>query len=156
MAICRAADQGTGGFTLFEMLVAMAVAALMVTLVSASFAGRINTVRLDRSATQLVEDLSRARLDARMSGETVRVEVTETGYRVLGPGLHQLDRVWPDGVESRWRQAVDRGYRPVWDVAFAPERLAGLDAVEIELERGSWERTIRVEALTQRVVNDRG
>ena len=82
MPISPSAERDARGFTLFETLVALAiassVAASAAAFVRLNTPGPAMTVMIDQTAA----DLARARLEARRTGRPVAVEITVTGYAI--------------------------------------------------------------------------
>lgn len=95
------------GFTLFETLVALAIAASVAAaaaaFVRASTPGPAMTALIDQTAA----DLARARLEARRTGRPVAVEIAGDGYAI--PAL-DIARDWREGVDARWSGTRETGF----------------------------------------------
>jgi type IV fimbrial biogenesis protein FimT len=91
------------GFTLIEMLIVLAVAALLATLVAPSFNETLARRRLEGVATDLSTDLQFARTQAVDDRNTVQL-VTENGgtrYRVVNAAGTTLKTVdFPTGITA--------------------------------------------------------
>ena len=90
------------GFTLAEMLVALAVASLGALLVAASINARSPRLLVNRAADELLVDLKRARLLSETSGDRVRLTATPDGYEATAAGI---DRSLPRAITIEWNGA---------------------------------------------------
>ncbi|MGE0408702.1 MAG: Tfp pilus assembly protein FimT/FimU [Amphiplicatus sp.] len=90
------------GFTLVELLVALAVSALGALIVGAFISARTPRLLVDRTADELVVDLKRLRLVAETSGEPARLIATARGYSARAAGI---DRTFPGAVSVEWNGA---------------------------------------------------
>ena len=131
-------DDGQGGFTLFELLVALIVMALAMSLVGVSLSGRSQEWALQRQADLLADDLRRVRLLVRGRGEAAVIDIAENGYRIE---MLDVERVWSDG------------FKPAAQIFLPPERLAW-PALEVELENAAGSRVLHVDPITGRVSHD--
>lgn len=77
---------GGGGFTLIELLVVVAIIGISAAGVMGSIE-RAADAPLEREAMRLAALLEAARAQARVSGQAVRWQVTEEGFRFEGAGL---------------------------------------------------------------------
>lgn len=102
------------GFTLFEMLVALAVGAMF----AASLAGLSRTisprVELNAAAERIAGDFERARLEARRTGAPVTIALSADGYQIEAL---ELSGDW-GGAEARLAGAPLQAQS--WDIHPAP------------------------------------
>lgn len=143
-------DDGQGGFTLFELLVALIVMALAMSLVGVSLSGRSQEWALQRQADLLADDLRRVRLLVRGRGEAAVIDIAENGYRIE---MLDVERVWSDGLSVRWMNNDGDGFKPAAQIFLPPERLAW-PALEVELENAAGSRVLHVDPITGRVSHD--
>lgn len=82
-------SRNDAGFTLLEMLVALAIGAVA----AGALAGLARTVsprlELTRAADQIAGDFSRARVEARRSGRAVEVHLSDEGYDIVALDLEE-------------------------------------------------------------------
>ncbi|MGJ3230778.1 MAG: GspH/FimT family pseudopilin [Oceanicaulis sp.] len=92
MTAISSRNRSDAGFTLLEMLVALAIGALA----AGALAGLTRTIspalELSRAADQIAADLTRARAEARRTGRPVAVQLDEAGYRIEALDLAEA---WP-------------------------------------------------------------
>ena len=140
---CRSA-----GFTLMEMLAALGVLALAATLVTAQLRQPGEQSRLDQTADVLMRDMQRAQTEARRSGESLALSLSDDGYRI-----ERLDlaRPWPQGLAVQGRVRLASGWQETGGVVLAGRPLAHQEA-RIALALGDGlSRTVRVEPLTGQI-----
>jgi len=89
-----------GGLTLLELLIALALVALIATMAAGGFGASFPQIHVRLASEQLVADLKRARVEAGILGVPVPVVFNEAGY---GVEVLDLERVLPPGV----RIAID-------------------------------------------------
>jgi prepilin-type N-terminal cleavage/methylation domain-containing protein len=145
-ATSSAADH-EGGFTLFELLIALLVMASVSSFVAVSMSNRADTSVIDRAQQNLVSDLQRARLEARSRGLGVDVLIDESGYQMA---QIDIDRDWPTGVEVVWRSRQFERWNDVRRVTITPRRLSSLN-LDIELQRDGVERHVIYDPISGRV-----
>ena len=120
----RPRSDAEAGFTLFEMIVALAVSAVFV----ASLTGLSRTisprVELRATAERVGGDLERARLEARRTGAQIEVKLSRRGYEI--PAL-ELSGDWG---EAELAGETARGMPR--DILFSPAPFtAPPDAIEL-------------------------
>ncbi len=138
----REAPGRDAGFTLFEMIVALAIGAVF----AASLAGLSRTmsprVELRATAERVAGDLERARLEARRTGAPVRVSVSHDGYDI--PAL-SLSGDWGD-AELGGRAAR----RAPFDLVMSPAPYAPPPGA-VQLARQGFAARIAVAPISGRV-----
>jgi type II secretion system protein H len=135
MAISSRSD---AGFTLLEMLVALAIGAMA----TGALAGLTRTVsprlELTQAAEQIAADFTRARAEARRSGRAVEIRLSEDGYDIA---VLDLERAWPVVLVSQ----PDR-------LVFQPVAGADMDlASSLVLEHRGARAAIEIAAISGRV-----
>lgn len=135
MAISSRSD---AGFTLLEMLVALAIGAVA----AGALAGLSRTVsprlELTQAAEQVAGDFTRARAEARRSGRAVEVRLSEDGYDIAAL---DLEEVWTVTLVSQ----PDR-------LVFQPVAGADMDSASIlVLEHRGARAAIEIAAVSGRV-----
>jgi len=80
------------GVTLFELLIVLAIIALMTTITSANISGASAHNVVKAAAQQLRADLIRARIEAHATNSSIRINLNDTGYEI--PTLN-INRVLP-------------------------------------------------------------
>lgn len=104
-----------GGFTLIELLVVVAIIGISVAGVMGAV-DRAGEAPLAREAMRLAALLEAARAQARVSGQEVRWQATEEGFRLEGAGLGS------ERAPSHWLDASVRALPPGL-VVLGPEPL---------------------------------
>jgi len=145
-ATSSAADR-QGGFTLFELLIALLIMASVSSFVAVSMSNRADTSVIDRAQQNLIRDLQRARLEARTSGLGIDIVIDESGYQMA---QINVDREWPAGVEVVWRSRQFERWNAVRQVTITPSRLSSL-SLDIELQRDDVERHVIYDPISGRV-----
>lgn len=147
MPISRAIDDGSAGFSLVEILVALVVLAMAASLVGISLAGRSQAWQLDRAGQTLSDDLRRARLTARTRGVPVVIEIRPGGYAIESLGL---ERTWPDALEARWQVIEPARVREPVRLVLPAQRFA-MPRVDIQLVNPTGEIRITMDPVTGQV-----
>jgi len=80
------------GVTLFELLIVLAIIALMTTITSANIRGASAQNVVKAAAQKLRADLIRARTKAHATNSSIRIKLNDTGYEI--PALN-INRVLP-------------------------------------------------------------
>lgn len=130
------------GFTLFEMMVALAVGAVL----AAGLAGLSRTmsprVELRAAAERIAGDLERARLEARRTGAPVAVTLSEAGYVIEAL---ELSGDWGGAQMTHRRGPLYAGALTVSPAPFTAEPLG------LELSRDGLSAHIDIAAASGRV-----
>ncbi len=155
MAICHEArrmpqqsrDRSQSGMTLLELLIALSIFAAVASLSGVALTGTLSHLRHERAAEQLVSDLRRASLEARIQGSEARIVVTETGYAV--PAL-DIERVWPRDVTAVWRVREAGRWQLVSGVVL-PTRMVASPELQVDISRADDMTPVRIERITGRV-----
>ncbi len=118
----RPRPRGQRGFTLIELMVVVAIGALLVQLVAANLGAMIPSRAMDSAAHQLVARLDFVRSEARLQGKTIKVELDlgNHRYRTILPAEDRLvstDPV-PEPLQLEWHTLDD-------EVQFAGYAVAG-------------------------------
>ncbi|MDQ2735673.1 MAG: GspH/FimT family pseudopilin [Pseudomonadota bacterium] len=109
-----AAPLRSRGFTLIEMLVTMAVIAILLTIVTPSLAALVSTSRTRAAQSELIASLSLARSEAAKRGKTVYVSATApVNGNEFGAGW----TVWVDEDDSGAFNAGDTLIRQFPDIS---------------------------------------
>ena len=87
------------GFTLVEMLVALAILSIASLIAASAINAHSPRLMVDSAANALVIDLKRARLEAGMRGAPIEIQGAANGYRSSKIGL---DQSFPRGVTALW------------------------------------------------------
>jgi prepilin-type N-terminal cleavage/methylation domain-containing protein len=137
------------GMTLFELLIALSMMAVIASFTVAVMTGGQETRRFEASIDLLISDLTDARLSAVAENQPRWVVPTETGYRLEA---ENLDRAWPDDVDARWQVQRGRRWRDIERVEVSPARTPFLH-LRVTLTRGDERRLIFVDPVSGRVRN---
>jgi prepilin-type N-terminal cleavage/methylation domain-containing protein len=91
---------GRDGYTLVEMMVTIAVIGLLAAIVVPNFSGYLKRTREAGSRNQLMTDIYYARSLAIAKRRTVRIDFTDTQYRVIDTIDNSVERTTdaPNGV----------------------------------------------------------
>ena len=135
------------GFTLFEMMVALAVIALATSVVTLMVLPRQGERALDAASVGLMRNLQAAQLVARDTGRPVVVDVTAYGYRIAAT---DTEVNWPDGWQVDWARMGPSGWQTVDRLRLSGATLSR-EAARIELRSGGRSRIVSVERMTGRV-----
>lgn len=112
------------GFTLVELLVTIAVAAILISLAVPSFRVFIQNSRIATQTNDLVTDISFARSEAIKSGATVTLCTSAAGLACDGGGNWSAGRlVW---VDTNGNNALDAG-----EIRRFREQLAGANTLNV-------------------------
>ncbi len=133
------------GYSLLEIIVALVILALGVTLVSVAFAGASSGMRFDESARSLASSAREAQLRALRSGRDVSlvIDVDQRAYAVAGDNWITL----PDDVSLRVTSASERSMAPRRPAfVFAPD--GGSTGGMIEISRPDRKATVTIDWLT--------
>ena len=130
------------GFTLLEVLIAVAILALASLAAAAFLNMRAPRLAVERTADQLLVDLKRARLRVETTGAPATVEFAPKGYVIAAA---EAVRALPRGVSVTWNGAQEG--------SFALSAGADLDApiVEIVVAKNGARARIEVTRLTGRI-----
>ena len=82
---------GIRGFSLVEILAAVVLIGIMVSVAAPRVTTLSKRIQLDAAAQQVLGDLQRARTEAIKRNDTVRVTFGETGYTIQYVGARTLD-----------------------------------------------------------------
>lgn len=139
-----AADR-EAGYSLLEIMVALVILALAVTLVSVAFAGASSGMRFEESARGLASSAREAQLRALRTGRDVSlvIDVDQRAYAVAGDQWI----AWPDDVSLRVTSAGERfagQRRPAF--VFSPD--GGATGGTIEISRADRKATVTIDWLT--------
>ena len=148
-----ASGRGEAGFSLLEIMIALAILALAVTLVGAAFGRSSVGFRFDAAAQELALNLREAQARALRSGKDVAlvIDVDTRLYRLQDDQQVQL----PDGIDLNVISAGEvmaSSRRPV--ISFAPDGGSTGGAITLSLEDRS--TTISVDWLTGAVTTTSG
>lgn len=128
------------GFTLAEMLVALAILS-MTSLITASFINaRSSRLAVDRTAETLFNDLKQIRLRAEIRGEAIEFIGAASGYETDNGWLV---RAFPKGVVVLWNDNPETNFK----IPFGPEH----EGVNIRLAKGGEAALIVVAPVTGRI-----
>lgn len=155
MAICREADAVTlrrrdrseRGMTLLELLIALSIFAAVASLSGVAMTGTLSHLRHERAAEQLVSDLRRASLLARMQGVEMQVRATPGGYTV---DALDIDRAWPREVTAVWRVREAGSWQVTTGIALPPRPVASPE-LQVDISRDGESVSVRIDAVTGRV-----
>ena len=132
------------GFSLLELLVALTILALAMSVVSISAAGRRSTFEIQRLSGEASSLFREARLSAQTSGRPARV--------VFDPDVRELRHtesakvVVPDGITADLTSAASAGPSAI---IFFPDGSSSGGALTFKTEDRS--ETVRVDWLTSRI-----
>ena len=129
------------GVSLVELLAALAILAAAVSLSAAGMGGGAERRALETAAYQLKDDLHRARLAARSSGDPVEVRYDREGYAIA---VLDIDRHYPSGLEAGWEVEGRTGQGLA---RLAPTRL-GQQEIAVTLRHGAKARRVELAAMT--------
>lgn len=128
------------GFTLAELLVALAILSFASLIVASAFNARSSGLVVDRAAEALVVDLKRLRLLAEMRGQPIELVGASDGYRAKVEGVEGR---FPKGVTARWNDETEA----VLSISSEP----GQTGVEIRLAKSDSEAIVRIAPATGRI-----
>lgn len=132
--------RSTGGFTLLELLLVLAILALGVALVLPSLSGPLASARFRQGGAEFRAAMVQARSHAAASGRT-RVVRIDLGTGEYGIPSDNVDRVLPEGVRvSAVKAAGETIERGVAELRFFPDGSA--DAAEVVLADGGGGRIL--------------
>lgn len=141
MPTSAAGSSRTGGFTLLELIVVIAIIAIATA--GVSFALRdTDAARLDREADRLAALLESARAQSRASGVAVR-------WRIVEGGSFVFDGLPPDALPSGWAasgisaQASLAGGAPIAAVQLGPDPIIAAQQIVLYSE-GPPARSLRI------------
>lgn len=148
-----AAGRGEAGFSLLEIMIALAILALAVTLVGAAFGRSSVGLRFDAATRELALNLREAQARALRSGRDVAlvIDVDTRLYRLQDDPQVQL----PEGITLNVISAGEvmaSSRRPV--ISFAPDGSSTGGAIRLSLEDRS--STISIDWLTGAVTTASG
>ena len=99
------------GFTLIELMVVVAIAALLVQLTTSNLGALIPSRAMDSAANQLVARLDFVRSEARLQGKQIKVELdlTHHRYRTILPPEDRLvsTDAPPEALQLDWHELGD-------------------------------------------------
>ncbi|WP_203292338.1 type II secretion system protein [Maricaulis parjimensis] len=142
------------GFTLFELLIVLAIMAVLASFTGLAVIRAVQGNVLERTAAGLTQDLRRARRDAVQQGVDVQLEVTETGYRIWTDGDAQALMAWPADVEASLAFDEGQGWQRVSSVAI-PQQGIPLFLFRLVLTQGDQRQTIQLDPISGEVRHDR-
>jgi hypothetical protein len=125
----------TAGFTLLEMLVAMAIMALVAGIGFPVLQRRLAERPLDTAAHDLAQAVAKARADALASGAPVRLSASNSDPAIVLAGGRQIARL-PVGVTLDW---------PATPIGFYPD--GSVVGGTLVLHAGQVTRTIAVDRM---------
>ena len=137
-------DKAEGGFTLLELLVVVAVVALLVTVVVPWFAGALNRLQADEAADDIVAAMTEARDLAAGRHRTVKVMVDEKAGTIEVEGGRY--RSLPAGVAL---SGPPSGYDGKGIILFHPDGTS--DGGQVVASRGDVAWAVSVELLTGQI-----
>ena len=141
--------RGQAGFTLLELMIALAILALAMAVVTMSTARRSPSFETRRIALEIVGLMRDARVTAREMNEPAAVAFDADARRFAGPAGLSVEL--PEGIEADMVSSAAAG-RPA--VIFLPDGSSTGGAVT--LRGGAVSERIEVDWLTSRVSRERG
>jgi len=111
-----------GGFTYIELLVAVFLIGLLVSLAMLALPGETPTQRLQREAERLYARMDLAREEAVLQAITLGLGIDDTGYRFLQLG------------SDRWQALADDRLLPEHELPDGVELSLDLEGIEVSLE----------------------
>lgn len=128
---------GAPGFTLIEMLMVLALIALIASLVSVNLIGRLDSVKVSRAAKDVASALRSTRAEALVKGQQRVLEVDIERRTITAPGRPPL--TLPDGVDVTLRTAtvelIDEGRG---GIRFFPDGGSTGGAIELHAGERTW------------------
>jgi prepilin-type N-terminal cleavage/methylation domain-containing protein len=117
-ARARASHGSTGGFTLVELLLVLALLALVFSLVVPNIGALVPSARLTASGKQILRELDWVRSEARIQGKRMGMEfdLERAIWRIVYPPEHRLTR---DQDTSTLEERPDQWLEMEPDVVFA-------------------------------------
>ena len=145
------------GFTLIELVVTMAVAAILITLAIPSFRVFVQNSRIGTQTNDLISDISLARSEAVKSGATATVCTSTVGLSCNGGGN------WSNG-RLVWTDTNGNGVLDAGETRRFREQLAGANTLNVDVaadpltfsSRGAQTGVVGGITITFRLCDDRG
>lgn len=135
------ADWPTRGFTLFEILVVLAIMGVLASFTGLAVIRSIQGHQLDRTGQSLAQDMRRARLAAQRDGGAYVFALVDGGYVLRGFSLPELSGEWPDDVSGALFRQSERGWEAV-SMVHIPDAVVPMVAFQVRLRQG--ERVYRI------------
>ena len=132
--------QSARGFTLLEMLAAVALLAMTAGVIIPSFHHIAKRIRQENAVSVLAADLRRLRNDAERRNSSVYVSFTAEGY---ASATGAIRREWPTGVRAHVSNVDDN--------TIVLSNTPASEPIEITIEYGAARSRIIVEPVTGRI-----
>ncbi|WP_031555904.1 pilus assembly FimT family protein [Parvularcula oceani] len=126
------------GFTLFELLIVLAVLAAATGIVGFALQGNGSSMTVRGAADRFASDLSRVATAARATGEAMTVELATDGYTATALG-----------IDVRLSRGVSLSSSAGTSLTFYPDGYA--QPVSVVLRRGEIQKVVSIEAYTGRI-----
>ncbi len=148
-----AAAGTSDGFTLFELLIVLAIMGVLASFTGIAVIRSVQGNALDRAAGELVRDVRQARALAVREGRDYRLDITDDGYRIAVHGQAGEIQAWPGGVQAVLQNGHGESWIAANSVSISSQSIP-LSQFRLWLEQGGERVLIRMDPVSGEVRRD--